>query len=342
MAVSEQHPIDSGFSAAATATDVLAGVDLRGRIAVVTGGYSGLGLETTKALAAAGGYVLVPARDARRAGAALNGIDGVSAVDGLDLADLRSVERTAASIASRVDRIDMLIAAAGVMATPQRSVGPGWDYQLSVNHFGHFALVCRLFPLLERGCARVVVYSSAGHHSSDIRWDDLHFRAGYDKWAAYGQSKTANVLFAVQLDRVARDRGVRAFALHPGKIITGLQRDLPRAEQVELGWVDADGKVVGEGFKTPAQGAATGVWAATSPLLDSHGGLYLQDCNIAPIASPAGSMDEGGVKPYALDQTHAHQLWQLSAAITATDLPAPRHRRHMDTSLPGAPFVGGN
>ncbi len=251
----------------------------------------------------------------------LRGVDGVTVIGGLDLADLRSVERVAETIACLVNRIDFMITTAGVMATPQQPVGPGWDYQLSVNHLGHFALVSRLFPLLERAAGRVVVYSSAGHHSSDIRWDDLHFLTGYDKWAAYGQSKTANVLFAVRLDRLGRDRGVRAFALHPGKIITGLQRNLTHAEQVELGWIDASGTVIADDFKTPAQGAATGLWAATSPLLASRGGLYLEDCDIARTSSPTGSMDEGGVKPYALDEGNAERLWQVTAAVTATNLP---------------------
>ena len=323
MTVNEQHPVESGFSAAATASDVLHGIDLTGRTAVVTGGYSGLGLETTKAIVAAGGHVIVPTRDAVRATAALDGVSGVTTICGLDLADLASVARTADAIVDCVDQIDMLITAAGVMATPRRPVGPGWDYQLSVNHLGHFALVCRLFPLLARTGARVVVYSSAGHHSSGIRWDDPHFLTGYDKWAAYGQSKTANALFAVHLDRLGQGCGVRAFAVHPGKIITGLQRDLSLAEQVELGWVDALGNVIGDDFKTSAQGAATGLWAATSPLLDSRGGLYLENCNVAHMSAPSGSMDDGGVRSYALDDDHAHRLWRISAAMTATNIPAP-------------------
>jgi len=323
MSIIDQHPLDSGFTASSTATDVLAGIDLSGRTALVTGGYSGLGLETTKALAAAGARVIVPARRPASASAALDGVPGV-AVTSLDLGDLASVAHAAGEVTALSDRIDLLIAAGGVMATPQRPVGPGWDYQLAVNHFGHFALVARLYPLLARGGARVVVYSSAGHHSSGIRWDDPHFLTGYDKWAAYGQSKTANVLFAVQLDQLGRSDGVRAFALHPGKIITGLQRDLPRAEQVALGWVNDAGAVVAGDFKTPSQGAATGLWAATSPLLDGRGGLYLQDCDVAHVAAPGGSMDDGGVQPYALDPDAAARLWRLSSALTATRVGAGR------------------
>jgi NAD(P)-dependent dehydrogenase (short-subunit alcohol dehydrogenase family) len=209
-------------------------------------------------------------------------VPGSIVVDDVELADLGSVARAAETIAGTTDRIDLLIAAAGVMATPRRPVGPGWDYQLSVNRLGHFALVTRLYPLLAAGGARVVVYSSAGHHSSGIHWDDPHFLSGNDKWTAYGQSKTANVLFALHLDLLGQGAGVRAFSLHPGKIITGLQRDLPVEEQVQLGWI-------------ASQGAATGLWAATSPLLDGRGGLYLEDCDIARLAAADGTMDDGGV-----------------------------------------------
>lgn len=316
----QQHPIGSPFTATSTSADVLDGIELSGRTALVTGGSSGLGLATVRALSAAGALVLVLARSG--AGAALMDLPRVQVVEGFDLADLGSVARTVGAISERIDRIDVLIAAAGVMATPQRPVGPGWDHQLSVNHLGHFALVCRLFPLLARADgARVVVYSSAGHHACDIRWRDPHFLTGYDKWLAYGQSKTANALFAVQLDRLGRRHDVRAYSLHPGKIMTGLQRDLPLAEQIELGWVDAAGTVIGRDFKTPGQGAATGLWAATSPLLRNRGGLYLEDCDIAHIATPGNTMDDGGVQPFAVDPTSAERLWCLTSAITATDLP---------------------
>lgn len=325
MTLSEQHPLGSGFTASSTATDVLADRDLSGQTAVVTGGYSGLGLETTRTLACAGARVIVPSRSASAARESLAGLDGVIVVEGLDLADFDSIADAAEKINAAADRIDMLIAAAGVMATPHRPVGPGWDYQLTVNHLGHFALTARLFPLLARAGARVVSYSSAGHHASDIRWDDPHFLAGYDRWVAYGQSKTANVLFALWLDHLGTDHGVRAFTLHPGKIMTGLQRQLSVAEQVELEWIDTDGNVVGSDFKTPSQGAATGLWAATSPLLEGRGGLYLEDCDIASVAKEGGTMDEGGVQSYALDFSSAERLWQLTSAMTATNLPLPMH-----------------
>lgn len=222
-----------------------------------------------------------------------------------------------ARIKDAIDKLDLLMAVAGVMATPQRHVGPGWQKQLAVNHFGHFALACGLYPLLAAADgARVVVNSSAGHGLSDIRWHDPHFRTGYDKWLAYGQSKTANSLFAVHLDALGRNDGVRAFALHPGKIITGLQREMSRAEQIERGWIDEQGNVIGSDFKSAAQGAATGLWAATSALLGAYGGSYLEDCGIAEVSVPDASIDAGGVREYAKDLGSAARLWDLS--VTAT------------------------
>ncbi|MDX3192500.1 SDR family NAD(P)-dependent oxidoreductase [Streptomyces sp. MN03-5084-2B] len=314
-----QQPSGSPFSAASTADDVMAGVDLAGRRAVVTGGYSGLGLETTRSLAAAGAHVIVPARRPDAARAALADVDGCEILP-MDLADLASVHAAAARIGESHDRLDLVLAVAGVMATPERRVWPGWEYQLATNHFGHFALVCHLYPLLAAaGGARVVVNSSAGHTLTGIRWHDPHFRTGYDRWLAYGQAKTANALFAVHLDALGRDDGVRAFALHPGKIITGLQRDMSRQEQIDRGWIDEHGTVIGDGFKTPSQGAATGLWAATSPLLDGHGGAYLEDCEIAPTSADGTPMDDGGVRDHAIDPGSAARLWDLSLAATGAD-----------------------
>jgi NAD(P)-dependent dehydrogenase (short-subunit alcohol dehydrogenase family) len=211
------------------------------------------------------------------------------------------------------------MAVAGVMATPEWRVGPGWEGQFAVNHFGHFTLVCELYPLLAAADgARVVANSSAGHTLTGIRWHDPHFRTGYDKWLAYGQAKTANTLFAVHLDALGKDDGVRAFALHPGKIITGLQREMPLQEQIDRGWVDEHGNVIGDGFKTASQGAATGLWAATSPLLDGRGGLYLEDCDVAHVSAPGTPMDDGGVRAYAIDPDEAARLWALSLAVTGT------------------------
>ncbi|MDA3646329.1 SDR family NAD(P)-dependent oxidoreductase [Saccharopolyspora indica] len=322
MTATDQQPLGSPFSATSTAEEVTAGLDLRGATAVVTGGYSGLGLETTRNLAAAGARVIVPARRPDSARTALADLAGCEVVP-TDLTDPASVRAAAARIHDSVDRLDLLMAIAGVMATPERHVGPGWESQLAANHLGHFTLTCELYPLLAAADgARVVVNSSAGHTLTDIRWHDPHFRTGYDKWLAYGQAKTANALFAVHLDALGRNDGVRAFALHPGKIITGLQREMPLQEQIDRGWVDEHGNVIGADFKTPSQGAATGLWAATSPLLDGRGARYLEDCDIATISTPDQHMDEGGVREYAIDPDSAARLWDLSLATTgATPIP---------------------
>ena len=322
MTITDQQPLGSPFSAAGTAEDIMAGLDLSGVTAVVTGGYSGLGLETTRALTAAGARVVVPARRPEVAGAALADVDGCEVIP-MDLADLDSVRAAAARIGDSFARLDLLMAVGGVMATPERRVGPGWEGQLVANHFGHFTLSCELYPLLAAADgARVVVNSSAGHALTDFRWHDPHFRTGYDKWLAYGQAKTANALFAVRLDALGRGDGVRAFAVHPGKIITGLQREMTLQEQVERGWVDEHGNVIGADFKTPSQGAATGLWAATSPLLDGRGGVYLEDCDIARVRAPDAPMDDGGVRAYAIDPGAAARLWELSIAATgATPIP---------------------
>ncbi|MFC8242690.1 SDR family NAD(P)-dependent oxidoreductase [Streptomyces chartreusis] len=312
-----QHKIGSGFGANSTADEVLEGIDLTGKLAVVTGGYSGLGLETTRALTKAGARVVVPARRRAAAEEALAGLDSVE-VDELDLGDLESVRGFAERFLASGRTIDFMIDNAGIMACPETRVGPGWEAQFATNHLGHFALVNRLWPAIEPGGARVVSVSSRGHHFSGIRWDDVQWRQGYDKWEAYGQAKTANVLFAVHLDRLAAERGVRAFALHPGGIITPLQRHLPKAEMVERGWIDEQGNVLNpEGFKSPEQGAATQVWAATSPQLDGMGGVYLEDCDIAEPAVDGG--ERSGVKAWATDPEQAARLWALSAELTGVD-----------------------
>ncbi|KIZ15384.1 SDR family NAD(P)-dependent oxidoreductase [Streptomyces natalensis] len=317
MTMTDQQPLGSPFSAATTSEDTVAGYDLSGMTAVVTGGYSGLGLETTRALTAAGARVIVPARRPDVARAALKEVKNCEVIP-MDLADLHSVRTAATDISDRLDRLDLLMAVAGVMATPERRVGPGWEGQLTANHFGHFTLACELYPLLAAADgARVIVNSSAGHTLNGIRWHDPHFHTGYDKWLAYGQAKTANALFAVHLDALGQGDGVRAFALHPGKIITGLQREMTLQEQIDRDWVDEHGNVIGDGFKTPSQGAATGLWAATSPLLDGRGGLYLEDCDVTRVSAPGTPMDDGGVRAYAVDPDEAARLWDLSLAATS-------------------------
>lgn len=319
MTRTEQRPVSSGYTAAATADDVLLGRSLDGATALVTGGYSGLGLETTRALARAGARVLVPARRPDLAAERLSGLPGVEVIP-CDLADLASVNTAAQAVLRTAQTLEIVIAAGGIMATSERRVGPGWESQFATNHLGHFALVNHLVePLANAEAARVVSYSSAGHHLSDVRWDDMHFEAGYDKWLAYGQAKTANALFAVHLDALGRDAGIAAFSLHPGSIITELQRDLTAAEQIERGWIDEHGTVIGEGFKTAAQGAATGVWAATAPELAERGGVYCEDSEVAPIAPPGSPIERGGVRQYATDAASARRLWEASAQMTGID-----------------------
>ena len=309
-----QTPIQSGFGTRSTAAEVLAGIDLGGKLAIVTGGYSGLGLETVRALAGAGAEVIVPARRVEAARGALAGIGPVR-IEPMDLGDLDSVRRFADRIVAEGRHIDMVINSAGIMACPETRVGPGWEAQFATNHLGHFALVNRLWSVLVGG-ARVISVSSGGHGISDILWDDPHFTSGYDKWRAYGQAKTANVLFAVELDRLGAPHGVRAFALHPGSILTPLQRHLPIAEMVAAGWVDEDGRPTDSSFKSTVQGAATQVWAATSPQLSEMGGVYCEDCDIVPIADAAG---EKGVRRYAVDRDSARRLWAMSAELTGID-----------------------
>ncbi|MEV8019305.1 SDR family NAD(P)-dependent oxidoreductase [Streptomyces sp. NPDC086554] len=325
-----QHKIGSGFDASSTADDVLDGISLLGRTALVTGGYSGLGLEITRALSRAGAHVVVPARRPATARDALRGVPRVE-VRALDLADLESVRRFADHFLETDDgKLDILINNAGIMACPETRVGPdgAWEAHFAINHLGHFALTNHLYPALSSGeAARVVSVSSASHFLSDIRWEDPHFaHESYDRRLAYAQSKTANALFAVHLNSLHDTTGIgpRAFAVHPGSILTPLQRHIPREEQIAQGWITPDGTPA-PGFKTPAQGAATALWAATSPLLDAHGGAYCQDCD---IAEPATTQDMliGGVKPWATDPDAATRLWQLSAELTGLGTHALRAR----------------
>ncbi|MFG2649536.1 SDR family NAD(P)-dependent oxidoreductase [Streptomyces sp. NPDC048436] len=309
-------PIGSEFGAHSTADDVLGGIDLSGRTALVTGGYSGLGLEITRALSRAGAHVVVPAR---RPGAARDALRGTERVEvrELDLADQPSVTRFADGFLDTHATLDLLINNAGVMACPETRVGPDgtWESHFAINHLGHYALVNHLYPALSSGTARVVSVASSGHFLSGIRWSDPHFHDGYDRWRAYAQSKTANALFALHLNSLsAHGTGPQAFSVHPGSILTPLQRHIPREEQIAQGWMAPDGTPA-RGFKSPARGAATAVWAATSPLLDAHGGAYCQDCD---IAGPATTEDMliGGVKPWATDPEAAARLWQLSAELT--------------------------
>jgi NAD(P)-dependent dehydrogenase (short-subunit alcohol dehydrogenase family) len=319
MAPTQQHKIGSGFGAKTTADEVMAGVDLSGRLAVVTGGYSGIGTETTRALAAAGAHVVVPARRPDAARESLAGIGGVEVAE-LDLGDLDSVAAFAERFLASGRPIDIQINSAAIMASPLMRVGAGWEAQFATNHLGHYALTNRLWPALAAdGGARVVAVSSAGHRRSPIRFDDPFFETGeYEKWAAYGQAKTANALFALELDRLGADSGVRAFSLHPGGILTPLQRHLAHEEMVAFGWIDEQGNPNPDvEFKTTSQGAATSLWCATSPQLDGMGGVYCEDCDIAELV-PADATGLG-VRAYAADPDAAARLWALSAELTGVN-----------------------
>ena len=318
MSTGEQRPLGTAFGARSEPAEVLAGVDLSGRRAIVTGGYSGIGLETTRALAAAGATVTVPARRPEVARDALANVLGIEIVS-LDLGDLASVRAFADAWSERQESLDLLVANAGVMACPEVRVGPGWEAQFGINHMGHFALVDRLLPKLRGARApRVVALSSSGHRISDVRWDDLHFeQAPYDKWVAYGQSKTANALFARALDARLREVGGRAFSVYPGAIFTPLQRHLGQEEMKALGWLDEDGEISAAaraGFKSPTQGAATSLWAATAAALDAEGGQYCEDCDIAEAVA-ADDAGFGGVRPWAMDDEAAERLWTLSEVL---------------------------
>ncbi|MEU1360915.1 oxidoreductase [Micromonospora zamorensis] len=294
------------FGAHSTTADVLAGIDLTGRTAVVTGGYSGLGLATTRALAQAGARVVVPALRPDAAQRALAGVPGVE-VDQLDLADLGSVRAFAERFLRGHSALDILIASAGIMACPETRTGPGWEAHLAINHLGHYALVNLLWPALAAAStARVVSVASGRNPAWRIRWDDVQFERGYDKWEAYTQSKLANVLFARHLDLLGRPQSVRAFSVNPGWIRTPLQRHLAVEEMVAAGWIDPDGTSVPGLFKTVEQGAATQVWAATSPQLDANGGDYCVDCHRTD-----GSPTDG---------SEAARLWALSADLTGLDV----------------------
>ncbi|MET4704674.1 SDR family NAD(P)-dependent oxidoreductase [Frigoribacterium sp. UYMn621] len=316
-----QHPLPSGFGPRTTAAEVVAGIDLKGKLAIVTGGYSGLGIETVAALVGAGATVIVPARRPEVARAALDA-RGLAAVEvaALDLADLDSVRAFAEDFLSTDRSLDILIDNAAIMASPEMRVGPGWESQFATNHLGHYVLANLLWPALKRdGGARVIALSSTGHKLSGIRFDDPQFETGYDKWQAYGQAKTADSLFAIQLDTLGAPFGVRAFAVHPGGIMTELQRHLPREEMIASGWMTEDG-TVNDRFKTPEQGAATSVWAATSPQLDGRGGLYLEDCDIAePTVAGTPEARVRGVDAHAIDPADAERLWALSAELTGVD-----------------------
>lgn len=322
MAAKDQVPIGSGFHAKSTASEVLEGVNLAGVNAVVTGGYSGIGLEMVRALAGAGAHVTVPARRLDAAKAVLEDVKGEIAVAEMDLADVSSVRQFAADYVASERPLHILINNAGIMACPLNRVGPGWESQFAINHLGHMAMTLGLEPALKRsGPARVVALSSTAHIISDVHWDDPHFNEHeYDKWQAYGQSKSADALFANGLHRRWQADGVQAFSVHPGGIFTDLQRHLAEEEMVQLGWKNPDGTIppaVQAMFKTPEQGASTAVWAATSPGLEGMGGVYCEDCDVARLADENSQRWEHA-REWICDESKADRLWAMSEEMLAT------------------------
>ncbi len=317
--------ITSGLDPYTDAAVVAQGHDLSGRSAIVTGAATGIGIETARALAGAGAEVMLAVRNreaGEKAAADINASVGAerAGVGILDLSDLASVALFASSWGDKP--LHMLINNAGVMACPQSYTADDLEMQIGTNHFGHYLLAMGLARALMNGAedgrtARVVALTSVGHRRSGINWDDPHYRSRpYEKWEAYGQSKTANALFAVGFHERFADLGVTANSVMPGGIMTPLQRHLPREEMIAMGWMNEEG-VIRDGFKTPAQGASTSVWAAIGDELEGVGGLYLE--NLAQ-AGPFDAAKFQGVMPYALDPEGAERLWALSEATTGARL----------------------
>ncbi|WP_085725784.1 oxidoreductase [Pseudomonas sp. R37(2017)] len=324
-----QSPLHSGFGAASTAHDVIAGIDLSGKTAIVTGGYSGIGVETTRALLSAGARVIVPTRDMSKAKANLDGLKVELVV--MDLADPASIDGFASTFLTSGAPLHLLINSAGIMACPLARDARGYEMQFATNHLGHFQLAARLWQALKRAQgARVVSLSSVGHHSAQVDFDDWNFeRREYDRWVAYGQSKTANALFALALDELGASHGVHAYSVHPGLIITDLTRHMSREELQRSGGLDDQGRPIvdlNRGMKNTEQGAATSIWAATSPLLNDVGGIYCEDCDFAALisddeATVAGSGSlPSGVRRWATDLAAARKLWSLSEKLTGVSL----------------------
>lgn len=303
-----------------TADEVLEGVDLEGKVVLVTGATSGLGLEASRALAAHGAEVVLSGRDPEKLDEALDALR--SQVSGtrvsaqlMDLASLADIRSAAAQVRAGHERIDLLINNAGVMACPFSRTDDGFEMQFGTNHLGHFLFTNLLLdPLLAAPNPRIVCLSSAGHRESPILWDDPNFEhTEYFNWTAYGQSKTANALFALELDRRFAPDGLHAFSVHPGVIPTPLARHLTEADLAWMASRPRRGDVGGMKFKSVEAGAATTVWAATSPELESHGGAYLADCQVSPKVAERDGINS--VDEWACDPAGAERLWELSAQL---------------------------
>jgi NAD(P)-dependent dehydrogenase (short-subunit alcohol dehydrogenase family) len=313
-----QKPLSSGFGLRSSAMDVVGDIDLGGKTAVVTGGYSGLGLETVRALASAGARVIVAARRPDAAADALAEVPGAIEIASLDLSDPVSIDQFGGAFAGP---LHILINNAAIMANPLTRDARGYESQFATNHLGHFQLVGRLWTALSAAQgARVVSVSSIGHRICPPSLEDPNFDHGpYDKWQSYGRAKSANALFAAGLDARGEGHHIRAFSVHPGGIMTNLQRFLPLEEQIAMGWVDAAGNVNAL-FKTPEQGAATSVWCATSPKLAGLGRLYCEDCDVAKLWAD-GDTPYSGVRAHAVDPELADKLWALSEKMTGITYP---------------------
>lgn len=310
-----QMPIGSGFNAKNTAFDVMQGVDLSGKVAIVTGGNTGIGLETTKSLAAAGATVIVPARNIEKARGNLDGISNVE-LYAMDLMDAESIDAFAEKFLQSGRPLHLLINNAGIMWVPLRRDRRGIESQLATNYLAQFHLAARLWSALkDANGARVVNVSSEGHQFAPFNFEDPNFLTRtYETLQGYGQSKTAVNLFSLELDIRARAHGIRAYSVHPGSIGgTELAREAPIELFQQMGFCDAEGNILPEvmaSLKTVPQGAATTLWCATSPMLNDIGGVYCEDVEIAELVSDTTM--EGGVKPYSLDEASAQKLWTLS------------------------------
>jgi NAD(P)-dependent dehydrogenase (short-subunit alcohol dehydrogenase family) len=314
-----QKPIGSGFNAKSTSTEVIKGIDLTGKIAIVTGGNTGIGLETVKTLANAGATVIVPARDIEKARKNLQGIAKVE-IEEMDLIDYTSIDTFANKFLASGKPLHLLINNAGIMWVPLRRDNRGIESQLVVNYLAQFQLTARLWTALKKANgARVVNVSSQGHQFAPFNFDDPNFEhREYETLQGYGQSKTAVNLFSLELDNRAKEFGVRAYSLHPGSIDgTELAREAPLELFLKMGFCDEQGNMLPEvaaSLKTIPQGASTTIWCAASPLLNNIGGVFCEDTDIANLHF--GQELSAGVKPYSLDETNAKNLWQLSEKLT--------------------------
>ena len=321
MISENQHKLDSGFHAKSEPDEILEGIDLHGKTAIVTGGYSGIGLETTRALVGAGARVILPVRRKEVAKQELQGLVEDSDLIEMNLADPASVKKFTDQFKETGLALDILINNAGIMACPEMRTPHGWEMQFAVNQIGHFVLTTELMPIMEKTPgARLVTLSSTGHKLSGIRWDDIHFNEGYDKWPAYGQSKTACCLLAVEFDRRMKDKGVRAFGVHPGGIFTPLQRHLEKEEMIALGWLGEDGELSERAkgaFKTPTQGAGTTLWCATNPKLNDLGGVYCENCDVADMQGDDEMARYVGAAPWAVETDDASRLWAETEKMLA-------------------------